>query len=227
MLKRKAVVAIAAAMAMAGTVSAADIEEPVYDVSSWYLAISGGLNQIFETDFDDDDTEFGEGEIEFDYGFRGGAAIGYYWTENLRSELEFAYSSTGADEFEEDDGGDEFDLDGSLDIFSLLAKIDYEMQFFSWWRPYIGVGAGFAVVSADDIHEDGDDTPSLDGDDVVFAGAVEVGSKFILSDNVELFTQSQLMILSDADIDYDNSDEEGTLESPIVWSSSLGLRFRF
>jgi opacity protein-like surface antigen len=218
-------VGLAAAAMLAGTqvAAAADITEPVDDFGGWYISVTGGLNKIFDTEIEGD--PIGEGDLEFDYGFRGGAAIGHYWAENWRGEIEFAYSSTDADEFSPDGGGGETDLDGSLDIFTALAKVDYEMQF-GWWRPYIGVGAGVAVLSADDIEPEGGG-PSLDGDDVVFAGAIEAGSKFILSDQVEIFTQSQLLITSDADLDFAGTNAEGSLDGLLVWSSSLGLRFRF
>ena len=212
----------AALLATTSVAMAADPVDEGYDVGGWYISATGGIVRIFDTDFD---TPFGDGEVEFDYGGRGGVALGHYWGDNWRGELEFAYSRSDADEFDPDGPGPDIDLDGSLEIFSLLAKIDYEMQF-GWWRPYIGIGAGGAVVQADDIGFGGG-LPSFDGEDIVFAGAVEIGSNFSLSDQVELFTQSQLMILSDADIEFGGSPFEGTLERPLVWSSSLGLRIKF
>jgi opacity protein-like surface antigen len=209
---------------MAQAASATDIDEPfVDDFSPWYIAVSGGLNTIFETDIDGDDP-IGEGEIDFDWGWKARGAVGYYWTENWRAEIEAAYSTNDADEADPD-GGSDFDLDGSLDIFSVLAKIDYEFQF-GWFRPYVGVGAGVAVLSADDIEPEGGGA-SLDESDTVFAGAIEFGSKFILSENVELFTQSQLLIMTDAEFDISGSSGEATLENPLAWSSTIGLRFRF
>lgn len=190
-------------------------------MSGWYLAVSGGLNRIFDLDYETDGTEpapfSDDGEIDFDYGFRGGAAIGKRFGGNFRGELEFAYSSTDADEV------DGTDVDGALDIFSLLAKIDYEMEFFGWWHPYIGIGAGFAHVSIDDIGL----ADAADGSDTVFAAAIEGGSMFALSETVELFTQTQLMFLGDVDGDFEISTGSITLESPLVLSSSVGLRINF
>jgi opacity protein-like surface antigen len=196
---------------------AADVDvDYAPEPSGWYLAVSGGLNRIFELDYETDvidAPEFGfEGDIDFDYGFRGAAAIGKRFGGNLRGELEFAVSSTDADEV------DEADIDGSLDIFSLLAKLDYEMEFFGWWHPYIGVGVGAAHVNIDDIGP-------ADGDDTVFAAAIEAGSMFALTDTVELFTQTQLMFLGD--VEGDTSTGSITLESPLVLSSSIGLRINF
>ena len=46
--------------------------------SEWYLAISGGLNKVFDLDYDADDTsgpfDDDHGDIEFNYGFRGAGA---------------------------------------------------------------------------------------------------------------------------------------------------------
>jgi opacity protein-like surface antigen len=204
---------------------AADIEadvgiEPM--PSEWYLAISGGLNKIFDLDYeaDDDPDPFDdeEGEIEFDYGFRGGVAIGKRFGGNFRAELEFAGSSTDADEVNGNNIG------GSLDILSVLAKLDYEMEFFGWWHPYIGVGAGVAFVTLDDIGNSGD---RLDDDDTTFAAAIEGGSMFELTENVELFTQTQLMFLGDIDTEFEVNGASVTLESPLVLSSSVGLRLKF
>jgi opacity protein-like surface antigen len=214
---------VAATVATMQAAHAADIAEPIVEFSPWYVSVSGGLNTIFESDIDGGGL-IDDGEVDFDWGWKARGAVGYYWTENWRTEIEAAYSRNDADEFDPDDDSD-IDLDGSLDIFSVLAKIDYEFQLW-WFRPYFGVGAGVAVLSADDIEPEGVDA-SFDGDDTVFAGAVEWGTKFILSDNLEFFTQSQLLIMSDADFDISDSSSEVTLEDPLVWSSTIGLRFRF
>jgi opacity protein-like surface antigen len=209
---------------------AADIDMgPVVEPTpaEWYLAISGGLNKIFDVDFDADDTAptGGPGELDFDYGFRGAAAIGMRFGNNFRAELEFAGSSTDGDSFHLDgDGGG--NLHGSLDIFSLLAKVDYEMEFFGWWHPYIGIGAGGAHVTADELGPPGNNFP-IDGSDTVFAAAIEGGSMFELSENVELFTQTQLMFLTDVDLEFDNDPSDVTLDNPLVLSSSVGLRLKF
>jgi opacity protein-like surface antigen len=192
----------------------------------YYLAVSGGLVQIFDIDTDAPalSTLTGPGDMEFDYGGRGAVAVGKYLADNVRAEIEFAGSSTGADSYDPN-GAVSFGIDGSLRVYSLLAKLDYEMEIFSWWHPYIGVGIGGAVV---DVHDIGPGGSSLDGTDIVFAGAVEGGSKFTLSDTVDLFTQTQLMILSDVDVDFDaGAGLEGTLNSPLILSSSIGLRIKF
>jgi len=224
-LMRKAIAGgllVACLAAGATEASAADVEtDYAPEMSGWYLAVSGGLNRIFDLDYETDGIdplEFSsDGEIDFDYGFRGGAAIGKRFGGNFRGELEFAYSSTDADEV------DGIDVDGALDIFSLLAKIDYEMEFFGWWHPYIGIGAGFAHVSIDDIGL----VDAADGSDTVFAAAIEGGSMFALSETVELFTQTQLMFLGDVDGDFEINTGSITLESPVVLSSSVGLRINF
>jgi opacity protein-like surface antigen len=202
---------------------AADVDvDYTAEPSGWYLAVSGGLNRVFELDYETEGDISGsdfddDGEIEFDYGFRGAAAIGKRFGGNWRAELEFAVSSADADEV------DEADVDGSLDIFSLLAKLDYEMEFFGWWHPYIGVGAGLAHVTIDDIGGGN----AADGDDTVFAAAIEGGSMFALTETVELFTQTQLMFLGDVEGDFESSSGSITLQNPLVLSSSVGLRINF
>jgi opacity protein-like surface antigen len=188
------------------------------EMSGWYLAVSGGLNRVFDIDYEADAglTTFDtDGEIEFDYGIRGGAALGHRFDNNLRGEVEFAYSSTDADEVDGEG------VDGSLDIFSILAKLDFEMEFFGWWHPYIGIGAGLAHVSIDDIG----DVDIADSDDTVFAAAIQGGSMFVLTESVELFTQTQLMFLGDIDGDLGTDSVE--LDSPVIMSSSVGLRINF
>jgi opacity protein-like surface antigen len=217
--------AIAGAFLFAGLVfgttgaGAADVDVDVDyapELSGWYLAVSGGLNRIFDVDYEADaDLPFDtDGEIEFEYGWRGGAAIGKRFGNNLRGEVEFAYSSTDADEVDGEH------VDGSLDIFSVLAKIDFEMEFFGWWHPYVGVGAGLAHVNIDDIGGPAE----ADGSDTVFAAAIEGGSMFALTENVELFTQTQIMFLGDVEGDV----PAGSIElDPLVLSSSVGLRITF
>lgn len=204
--------------------SAADITEDtefVPELSGWYLAVSGGLNKVFEQDFETDGGPAPftvDADIDFDYGWRAGAAIGKRFGSNFRGEVEFAYSSTDAD----DVAG--VGVGGSLNIFSVLAKIDFEMEFFGWWHPYLGVGAGAAHVNIDDIGLAAD---PADGSDTVFAAAVEGGSMFELSDTVELFTQTQLVFLGDVDGGFNISTASITLEDPLVLSSSIGLRIKF
>jgi opacity protein-like surface antigen len=199
---------------------AADVVDTGYvpEMSGWYLAISGGLTHIFELDYEADagvpfDTD---GDIDFNYGWRAGAALGRYFSDNFRGEVEFGYSSTDADEVDGEN------VDGSLKIFSVLGKIDLELgEFFGFWRPYLGVGAGFAHVNIDDIGGPAE----ADGTDTVFAGAIEGGSKFALTDSVDLFTQTQLMILGDVEADLPAGSID--LDSPMVLSSSVGLRIKF
>ena len=218
--------AIAGAFLFAGLIigttgaGAADVEvdaDYAPEMSGWYLAVSGGLNRIFDVDYEADaglpfDTD---GEIDFEYGWRAGAAVGKYFGNNLRGEIEFAYSSTDADEVDGEN------VDGSLDIFSVLAKIDLELgEFFGFWHPYLGVGAGFAHVKIDDIGGPAE----ADGSDTVFAAAIEGGSKFSLTESVDLFTQTQLMFLGDVEGDV----PAGSIElDPLVLSSSVGLRINF
>jgi opacity protein-like surface antigen len=218
--------AIAGAFLFAGLIigttgaGAADVEvdaDYAPEMSGWYLAVSGGLNRIFDVDYEADaglpfDTD---GEIDFEYGWRAGAAVGKYFGNNLRGEIEFAYSSTDADEVDGEN------VDGSLDIFSVLAKIDLELgEFFGFWHPYLGVGAGFAHVNIDDIGGPAE----ADGSDTVFAAAIEGGSKFSLTESVDLFTQTQLMFLGDVEGDV----PAGSIElDPLVLSSSVGLRINF
>ena len=204
----------------AADIDMGQVAEPM--PAEWYLAISGGLNKVFDIDYEADDDSFPfddeDGDIEFDYGFRGAAAIGMRFGGNFRGEVEFAGSSTDADEVNGNN------IDGSLDIFSVLAKLDLEMTLFGWWHPYIGAGAGVAFVSLDNI---GDDNESLDDHDTVFAGAIEGGSMFEVSENVELFTQTQLMFLGDIHTEFDVDGDDVTLDNPLVLSSSVGLRLKF
>jgi opacity protein-like surface antigen len=206
--------------ASAADIEADMVEEPV--LAEWYVAISGGLNKVFDLDYEADNNPFPfndfDDKIEFDWGFRGGAAIGRRFG-NFRAELEFAGSSTDADEVNDNDVG------GDLDIFSVLAKLDLEMEFFGWWHPYIGVGAGVAHVSLDDIGTSGGDR--LDDSETTFAAAIEGGSMFELSENVELFTQTQLMFLGDIDSELEVNGADVDLEDLMVLSSSVGLRLKF
>ena len=218
--------AIAGAFLFAGLLigttgaGAADVDVDVDyapEMSGWYLAVSGGLTRIFDVDYEADaDLPFDTGgEIDFEYGWRAGAAVGKYFGNNLRGEVEFAYSSSDADEVDGEN------VDGSLDIFSVLAKIDLELgEFFGFWHPYLGIGAGFAHVNIDDIGGPAE----ADGSDTVFAAAIEGGSKFSLTESVDLFTQTQLMFLGDVEGDV----PAGSIElDPLVLSSSVGLRINF
>lgn len=187
--------------------------------SQFYLAATGGINQILDTDYADTsavapyDTATA-GEVSFDYGMKGSVALGMYLGDSLRAELELGYRDNALDVVNPDIGGST-GIDGNATTTTLMAKLDYDFTLWGF-KPYIGAGLGAARLAYDD-------KLVFDDDEVVFAGLLETGTTFALTDSVDLFTNSQLLILSDVSLAGGGLE----LDRPFELSSSIGLRFHF
>ena len=187
--------------------------------SSFYLSATGGINQILDIDYADtsntapyDGTT--AGEVTFDYGMKGSLALGTYLGDSLRAELELGYRDNGLDAVKPT-GGSNTGMSGSATTTTVMGKLDYDFTLWGF-KPYIGAGLGVASFAYDD-------KLVFDSDKVVFAGLLETGTTFALSDSVDLFTNSQLLILSDVSLAGGGLE----LDRPVELSSSIGLRFHF
>ncbi|MCZ6849920.1 MAG: outer membrane beta-barrel protein, partial [Alphaproteobacteria bacterium] len=85
------------------------------------------------------------GDIEWDTGWVGAVAVGYGFGNGLRLEGELSHRRNDADELSGTS------LSGKAAVAGFMANVLYDFNVSRRIVPYIGVGAGFAIVHADDI----------------------------------------------------------------------------
>ena len=136
------------------SVKAADLE-PVAEPPSWYVSLFGGaswLDDVKTSYTFDGFTGTYQSDLETDAGFIIGGAVGTHLTEDLRVELEVAYSENDVDKLDYTDANNDessFDANGKFGILTFMANIWYDVPLNEELKPYIGGGAGIAVVDGD------------------------------------------------------------------------------
>lgn len=106
----------------------------------WYLGGRLGPSILPNAETDDPTGV----EIEFNTGFSMAASIGYAFSAGLRLEVEANFAETDIDQFTRS-GFAEGD-DPGIRSYGVMGNIFYDFDTGSRWTPYIGGGAGIAVV---------------------------------------------------------------------------------
>jgi opacity protein-like surface antigen len=186
--KKHLLMAVAAAAMTLGMASAqaADLE-PVAAPAEWYVSLFGGVSFLddVETDYEFNGSRFTT-DAKSDTGFIVGGAIGAHLTDDLRVELEVAYSENDVDEINfEGYGG--YDAEGTFGILTFMANLWYDIPLSDTLNPYVGGGAGVAIVDGDIAYspDDGDDSP-YDSSEVAFAFQLGAGLRWNAFENITL-----------------------------------------
>jgi opacity protein-like surface antigen len=184
--KKQLLIAVAAGAMALGMASAqaADVE-PVAAPAVWYVSLFGGASFLDDVETDYEYNGFHNTvDAKTDTGFIVGGAIGTHLMDDLRVELEVAYSENDADEFNfEDDGG--YDIEGSFGILTFMANLWYDVPLTDTMSPYIGGGAGLAVVDGDITYSPGGDGNTIyDSSEVAFAFQLGAGLRWNAFENI-------------------------------------------
>ena len=103
---------------------------------------------------DDIDAEAPTGvgfSVEYDTGLVGTAAIGRYFGQSWRGELEFSYRT--ADSKDVTSLGAATGLEAKLTTAAAMANVIYDLRFDAPFVPYFGLGAGVAFIDSDDLDD--------------------------------------------------------------------------
>ena len=185
------------------------------DSLSPYIALSGGLANLFDTDFDSGGAT---GHINYSAGWLAAIAVGGRLTPYVRVEFELSNQAVSLKN-ELINGLGTIDLDGDVQVVTGLVKVDYDFEL-GRTQPFVGVGVGLAGFGVEL------DSPiQFDDNDLVLAGAVEAGITIPISENIEAFGRAQLMLLDDVTLSPPGGD--AMLEHPTLLSASVGLRVGF
>jgi opacity protein-like surface antigen len=164
---------------------AADME-PMAEPAGWYVSLFGGASFLDDVEFNYDyDGDSRTVNAETDTGFIIGGAIGTHLTDDLRVELEVAYSENDNDKFNFEREFGSYDISGSFQILTFMANLWYDIPLSDTLTPYLGGGAGVAVVDGEVTYEpdDGDDT-AFDSSEVAFAFQLGAGLRWHAFENI-------------------------------------------
>lgn len=223
-MKKTLLLTVAAAGMALGlqAASAADME-PVAE-PGWYVTLFGGASFLEDVHTNYDDPGPYEIDAITDTGFIVGGAIGTHISEDLRVELEVAYSENDVDEIEYD--GTEYSGTGDFSILTFMGNLWYDLPLSTELKPYIGGGLGVAIVDASNIGYDC--CEEYDSSEVAFAFQAGAGLRWMMSENIALDVGYRLRgidgpTFDNADGTGSNHDADFMFSHNIIGGISFGL----
>jgi hypothetical protein len=152
-------------------------------------------------------------------GFAGGIALGTRLSDQFRAEIELAIHENDVVHVKIDGVGT-LPLNGDITVFTSMVKLAYDFELRSW-KPYLAAGVGMAN------YQMSLDAPASGSDQkAVLAGEIEGGMTIPLTDRLDLFTSTRLLVLTSLYLDPTGMGG-AELQSPLLLSSSIGLRIGF
>lgn len=178
--------------------------------------VSGALGVTQPSDWD----LTGDGintKQESNKGFAGAIALGNAFSENWRAEGELSYSNAKVDSFSGTDGS------GDTSMFGLMFNGYLDIPTGTKWTPYIGAGAGVAVVDFDALSPVGGSR--ISDSEHVFAYQGIAGVTYKIDDRLGLFTEYRYVGTADRDLRTDSgANVEGESGEHRIM---VGLRWSF
>ena len=114
-----------------------------------YLGFRGGVSLLQDSDMTIEIPGVGQipAELEFDPGWLAGVAAGFEFDNGFAVEGEFTFRQNGIDQ--ERLMGGIIPIDGFIRSYALMANGYYRLATGTMFTPYIGAGAGGALLSID------------------------------------------------------------------------------
>ena len=174
------------------------------------LYVSGALGANWATD---SDVSGASGDVDFNLGGVGAVAVGYGFGNGLRLEGELSHRRSGAD-----------DLSGEGKVTGFMANVLYDFDVSRRFVPFIGLGAGAAIVEFDKVSPlpAGDST---DDSETVFAWQAIAGVAIPIRDQLDLTFDYRYFDVPDVDLRSDAGTDVDTEYAS--HSVMIGLRYRF
>jgi hypothetical protein len=189
---------------------------PAAPAPSFYISTFGGLSAPIDPQFEDPAQS---GELGTELGFAGGISLGTRLSVQVRAEIELAIHENNVVHVKIDGAGT-FPLTGDITVFTSMLKLAYDFELGSW-KPYLAAGVGMAN------YQISLDAPASGSDQkAVLAGEIEGGMTIPLTDRLDLFTSTRLLVLSSLYLDPTGTGG-AELQNPLLLSSSIGLRIGF
>ena len=197
----------------------AEYESP--NESYWYASLHGGFK--FGEDWDDNwDNE--DIALEFDDGWRIGAALGYSLSPIFAIEGEVSYMQQEVDPDQAVQALVAVDCcdDGDLSIMTGMVNLIAGKVIADRVRPYVGAGAGLAHVSFNDVDLPG--AFDLDDSDLVFAAQGFAGLDFMVGQLFAIGARYRILHLGDVEF---KSDGQSTHDVDPDFIQSVEAVFTF
>lgn len=177
----------------------------------YYLSIRSGQSTLLDAASDDlvDDPDMGELKVVYDGGTHTAGAFGWSFMDG-RVELEV----TDREAKVESRGGMPPSAGVRCSLQSLMFNGFYDIETWSTWNPYVGLGFGGAVLT---VEEGG-----AEDDDLVLAYQAGGGIAVRLGNNVAVDLQYWFFVTSEYELLVGNSEYQDLLQSHNL---SLGLRY--
>ena len=114
-----------------------------------YLGFRGGASLLQDSDMTIEIPGVGQipAELEFDPGWLAGVAAGFEFDNGFAVEGEFTFRQNGIDQ--ERLMGGIIPIDGFIRSYALMANGYYRLDTGTMFTPYVGAGAGGALLSID------------------------------------------------------------------------------
>lgn len=181
-------------------------------------------------------------DMSFKTGYVVGGNFGIDWQSGLRTEVEFAYRGASSDKvhlktsyfYGLNYGGNKYtyatgttnkDVPGSVNMraYSLMANAWYDFDIGSTITPYVGGGAGMALVQLDGtlngfkLHEK---------NDTVFAWQVGAGASMPIDDSIKAFIDYRYFSAGNAKLKLEPGFHGGDVKADLnAHTVMVGLRF--
>jgi len=111
----------------------------------WYLG--GNTNMVFQEDGESSLSGVSN-DIEYKTGWGLGGYGGYGWGNGIRTEGEFVYRHSAANDIHGTNSGD---VGGGIHNMAFMGNVLYEYDTGMRLTPYVGAGAGVSLVDADNL----------------------------------------------------------------------------
>jgi len=189
---------------LAGLAAASSLlaSEAVLAENDWYVRAAGGLSYISDDDSTDltDSTGTQNADASFDLGFGAGLAIGRWFGERWRADLEWVYRSNDNDKIELDDGR----IDSGNNYASTTLALNGYYHFNDASRigrisPYVGAGLAWVNEIDIDLEDLGKEYEDLEDDG--FGVQVMGGLSYRQTERLRWDVELKWLYYGEADLD--------------------------
>lgn len=184
----------------------------------FYLGAGVGVNMPGNASYED---ATNTNTVDSNAGFAGILSGGYQFESNWRVQGEFAARLNSLEDIS--GTGSAAPRDGNVNVFSLMADAIYGIPTGTKFTPYLGVGAGLAVVKARDL-----DTilgSTIDDSDTVFAYQGLAGIEYDITPYLKAGLDYRYFRTANTEMETAAATEvEGEYEDHTL---TLGLRYIF